>query len=159
MRAAGTLVTILSALIVVACGFGHTIAPERRPSVVGVIADRDVTSTNDLTVRLEDDTVVTLPAASERLTAGSTASPGELLLADPKSAAPWFVSVGLSDDGECYVLGFGLGELRDGRLVLANGLVIPLAPSFDPGPAGADGHYDASVPHSICLNERGEALR
>ena len=136
--------------------FQGQIAPERRPTVVGVIAEREVTQTNDLVVTLVDGTRVTLPEDSETLTVSSSAGPDSLLLADPTAAQPWFVSIP-RQTAECFALTAPYAVIRQNALVLANGLVLPQAPDFVAGPAGADGRFDAQA--EVCLSERGEALR
>jgi hypothetical protein len=151
------MVPVLAILIAGCSLIGHSVAAERRPTVVGLIADRQVTSSSDLTIRLADGSSVTLPAAAERLMAASTAAPGELLLADPTATVPWFVS--LAPQNECYIFRTPYAELRTDRLVAEDGLVVPLAATFDPGPGGADGRFDGPPGTSVCIDEKGEAIR
>lgn len=146
----------LSAPVVTACLFRNQIGTERAPTVVGIVQDRHVASSNDLTVVLVDHSDVILPARSERLTAGSNPEPGTLLIADPSASEPWFVS--LTRQGDCFLLLTSYAELRGGNIVTLEGLVLPLASTFHAAPAGDDGRFEGPRGSAICVNEQGQAV-
>jgi hypothetical protein len=158
-RHAAILWLVLAALIaalVTACLFRNQIGTERAPTIVGVVQDRHVASSNDLTVILVDHREVILPARSERLTAGSNPEPGSLLIADPSASAPWFVA--LTRQGDCFRLLTNYAELRRGSIVTLEGLVLPLASKFDAGPTGTDGRFEGPRGTVICVDEQGQAM-
>ena len=148
---------LLAALLVAGCVlFRQQIGPERVPTVIGIVRERAVEADSDLVVTLTDGEQVVLPERSERLTAGSTAAPGELLLADPTAAEPWFVSL-RSNDG-CFFFPTGYAEERGRDLVTREGLVLPMRDDFVGGPGGGDGRYGDSRGIGICVDETGRAF-
>jgi hypothetical protein len=137
------------------CAFGERIGPERVPTTIGVVQDRRIASSGDLTVSLIGQPDVVLPADAERLTPNSTVEPGSLLLADLESK-PWLVSFPQIRD--CYHALTDYAELRGANVVTEEGLVLPKSDSFQAGPAGDDGRFDSPYGTVICVDEHGLAL-
>ena len=147
---------LLAALLVAGCVFGQQIGPERVPTVIGIVRERAVEPSRDLVVTLTDGEQVVLPVESERLPAGATAAPGELLLADPTAAEPWFVSL-VADDG-CFLFVTDLYEERGRTLVTQEGLVLPMRDDFVGPPTGDDRRFDPDRGAGICVDETGRAF-
>jgi hypothetical protein len=159
VNAAVSAVLLASLLIALAgCDLLALPAPERNPSVVGVIeSSENVTGVwhyeleNGESLDIDFDETATLPRSS------GGGDPGTLLFYGEGGDA-WYMGLAPFDDGSYQI---DTPARDDGEyIVFENGLRLPKTPGFDGRGWPQDGRYDSPTSECcfapFCINERGE---
>jgi hypothetical protein len=155
----GMLLAMCMVAVVVACrDWITTTGPRITPTVVGVIAQADLRSPNFTDIVFDDGRSITIDGnKAKNFGGGYPLLVGGLLLVGEAPSGPWYDVLAPSSSGKKGCFGRGGWARQEGELLLFDdGLVLPLAPGFDPGPVFVHGRFDGIG--EFCINSQGQAV-
>ena len=157
-RLATVLVVASLMLPLAGCkGWITTNKPRVSPTTVGVIAEARRAGLGSTNIVFTDGRTLMIPGKAQNHDGGYSINVDALLLVGESPQGPWYEVIAPSFSGEAGCFDRGGFARRDGDLlVFDDGLVLPLAPDFDPG-LYKDGRFD-DARRQFCINERGEAI-